>query len=324
MKCGPFVRGFLILSLCVLLLTATEAAPRLEASASTGQSNLGGQSYPSSSWALGVVVPEGAALQGGARLRWEGVRNVTAFLTLPNISMPDKIVYAVVSIMTSNGDVLQAAAGVRPNDSGWLAYSWMIPSVGSVPLVYRWIVNASEPELAPGSSLAISIFHNSSGWNLRILNQGTGVSIARAYPSGLGDTVEVGDQEVFSLESYSKSSATFRDMGNLTLTSLLMNGVKVTGGVYSYSEWDPSHDPLFVVGSSGSSPPTFISFGQANDGSFVWGYARVWASSGDSLTGIEMTLAAVMIFIVPVIVAALWKTRRPQHVLASSENRMVD
>ena len=308
MRRGPLARGLLVGLVCALLLPATAAAdPSLSVPHSATQA------YQSSSWALGIVVPQGASLQGGGKLRWEGVNNVTAVLTLPNITLPDRIVYVVLSVMTTGGAVLQAAVGVRPNDSAWLAYSWSIPDVESLPLVYRWIVNASGPEMAPSANVTVSIFFSSDSWNLRIADADTGISLERAFPVESGASLRAGDQEVFALESYSRSGTTFRGMGNLTLRSLLLDGARVTGGVYSYGDWDPSRNPLFVVGSSGTSPPAFMSFGQAEDGSFVWGYATVWGSSADPMIAIVETSALLSLVILAVLGTILWKVRRPRR-----------
>ena len=268
------------------------------------------QAYPSSSWALGVVIPEGAALAGGGKLAWEGVENITTEFTLPNISMPEGIVYVVASVMTSTGAVLQAAVGIRPGDTTWFAYSWSIPNAESIPLIYSWVLNGTEPELGPGSNVTVSIFQASGVWNARIEDMGTEVSVVHPLPDGKGSSLKAGDQEVFSLESYSRSAGTFQQMGNLTLGGVWADEVKVVGGAYTYGEWDPTHSPLFVVGSSGSSPPSFISIGQAKDGSFIWGYDEVWGNRGDSLLPAVMSLLVIVLPIVVVFGLAFWKTKR--------------
>jgi hypothetical protein len=295
-------------ALVLIMSTGVELSPipTPEAPAQVGAS---GQAYPTTSWAVGLVVPEGASLQGGGKVRWEGVNNLTAAVTLPNITLPDEIVYAVVSVMTSDGSVLQTAAGIWPNDSSWFAYAWLIPSSTSVPLVYQWVLNGSEPAMAPGANVSISIYQISGSWNLRVTDEETGAGVTQQFPSGIGQSVRVGDQEVFALESYSRSGATFRDMGNLTLTAVYLDGLKVTGGVYAYSDWDPTHNPLFSVGSAGVTPPSFVSLGQAKDGSFVWGYETLWKSPNDTLAIVETLLVLVSV-VLGVVGVVLWKTRK--------------
>jgi len=213
---------------------------------------------------------------GGGSVSWGGITNVTVSLALPDIDSPDGIVYAILSVMTSDGSVLQAAAGVLPNGTGWLGFAWSVQGAGSLKPSYQWVLNASGPEMSPLSNVSISIFRTSGLWDFRVSDADTGSSVEKAFPPGPAPALRVGDQEVFALESYSRTSATFRDMGNLTLYSILLDGNKVTGGCYLYSGWDPVHNPLFVVGSSGSSPPTFINAGEGPAGSFFWDFAGVW------------------------------------------------
>ena len=259
----------------MFLLTAlplgVQAAPVI---ASAGAGRV--QSYSNSSWALGIVVPEGAPVQGGGSLRWEGVGNVTVEVELPNITLPDRVVYAVESVMASDGSVLQAAAGAYPNRTFWLAYSWTVPGTGQGPVTYQWILNGSDPLMEPSAQVSISIYREGGVWNLRVENLDDGASVVRQFPKEVAGTLRAGDQEVFALESYSKSGSTFRTMGNLTMQAILVDDTKVTGGFYSYGDWDPTHNPVFVVGSSGTSPPIFISLTKIGTSSFAWGYTAGW------------------------------------------------
>jgi len=213
---------------------------------------------------------------GGGSVSWGGTTNVTVSLALPDIDSPDGVGCAILCVMTSDGSVLQAAAGALPNGTGWLGFAWSVQGAGSLKPSYQWVLNASGPEMSPLSNVSISIFRTSGLWDFRVSDADTGSSVEKAFPSGPAPALRVGDQEVFALESYSRTSATFRDMGNLTLYSILLDGNKVTGGCYLYSGWDPVHNPLFVVGSSGSSPPTFINAGEGPAGSFFWDFAGVW------------------------------------------------
>ena len=308
MRDKPFVHLVGAVALWVLLLPSPG---QVIAASSSSQSTTVGASYSTTSWALGVVVPEGAGLQGGGGLRWETVSNITALVTLPMISRPDRSVYAVLSVMTEDGSVLQAAAGVSANGSEWLAYSWLISDMRAAQLSYDWVLNASGPQMPPGSQVSFSIFRGSDRWNLKIAEAATGSSTEQPFPSGISASIKVGDQEVFAFESYSRAVTTFNQMGNLTLNGLFVDGRKVIGGSYSFSDWDMIHNPVFVVGSSGTSPPTFISFRQAGDGSSTWSYSGVWGGSGGfSVSGEQVILALMLLVSLFVVVLAFSITRR--------------
>jgi hypothetical protein len=270
------------------------------------------QAYPNASWALGLVAPEGAGLQLGGNLRWEEVNNVTALVVLPNISAPQRIVYVVMSVMTSDGSVLQAAAGTYPNTTGWLAYSWFIPSAQSMTLTYTWVLNASVPRMAPDSRASISIFFHDGGWNLKVEDVDTGSSVERSFPGGIATSLESGDQEVFALESYTREATTFQYMGNLTLVSLMVNGQRVTSGFYSYSDWNIGRNPVFVVGSAGSSVPAFISLESGTNGSIVWSYNTQWTGEVYGGATILLSVVAMLGVTFAVIGGVILFTREPK------------
>jgi len=277
----------ILLSICILL-----SGSELTLAEGTSQSRPV-SAYSNASWATGVVVPEGAGLQDGGKVHWEGVSNVTVSLTLPDIGSPDRVVYAVMSVMTSDGSVLQAAAGALPNSTGWRGFAWLVTGANSGSPTYLWVLNASQPEMSSMGTVLLSIFSEPGAWELKISDMATGSSVERSYPQGPGQVLRAGDQEVFALESYSRSQATFSEMGNLTLNSIWLDGQKVVSGCYLYSDWDMIHNPLFVVGSTGSSPPSFIYAGEGKTGSFFWDYAGVWGAQGDTLTGLAEILALV-------------------------------
>jgi len=249
--------------------------------------------YPNSSWAIGVVVPEGARILGGEGVRWEDITNVTASLALPDIKSPDEVVYAVLSVMTSDGSVLQAAVGAPPNRTGWFVFAWLIQGADSGTQSYQWVLNGSTPQMSPLANVSISIFRASGLWSLRVVDMANGSSVEKQFPPGLAPDLKVGDQEVFALESYSRTLATFLGMGSLRLYSILLDGNEVTGGCYLYSDWDMIHNPLFVVGSSGSSPPAFINAGEGPAGSFFWDYTGVWGVQENPFGSFAEALAAV-------------------------------
>jgi len=289
---------------CLLVISSQTPSPVVGASPDSSGS------YPNVSWALGVVVPEGSELQGGGSVKWETVTNVTAEVTLPNITNPDRNVYAIMSVMTEKGAVLQAAAGALPNRSVWLTFAWFVPDASSAQLEYDWILNASEPSMEPDSRIMLSFFEGPAGWTVKVAAEGSGSSVQKAFPPGSSGSLLSGDQEVFALESYSKAQSTFSEMGNLTLDELLLNGERVVGGFYTYSQWDPLHNPLFVVGSSGSSLPTFINIGKGEDGTVYWEYSVAWESVGGTLAGVEvLAIVGLLGAAVASVAVALWAFR---------------
>jgi hypothetical protein len=266
--------------------------------------------YLNSSWAIGVVVPEGAGLVGGGAAHWEDVTNVTASLVLPDIESPDGRVYAILSVMAKDGSVLQAAAGALPNRTGWLGFSWLVRGSNSGAPTYMWVLNASEPAMSPGANVSISIFRGSGGWRLSVTDLDTGTNATGSFPAGPGSTLTAGDQEVFALESYSRTQETFSNMGNLTLNSILLDGNRVESGCYLYSDWDMVHNPLFVVGSSGSSPPSFIHAMESPPGKYVWGYVGVWGAQSDSAGIAQAPVAAALASAVVLGALGVWLAKR--------------
>jgi len=279
-----------LLSVCLILPWSGVA---LAAGTTQSQRAAG---YANSSWAIGVVVPEGAGLLGGGGVHWGSVTNVTASLSLPDIESPDRTVYSVLSVMTSDGSVLQAAAGALPNRTGWLTFAWLAQGAASLTPTYLWVLNATEPAIGPRANVSISIFLASGAWSLSVNDLDSGSMVTRQFPPGPASTLKAGDQEVFALESYSKTPGTFSGMGNLTLNAILLDGKVVTSGCYLYSDWDMVHNPLFVVGSSGSSPPSFVYAREGNlPGSYIWSYVGVWVMQGDPFTGQVEALVVVAV-----------------------------
>jgi hypothetical protein len=296
------IKAGAVFALLLLILSASAragAAPEGEAA---------NQVYPNSSWALGVVVPEGAALQNGSILHWGRATNVTALVNLPNISLPDGVVYVVESVMTEGQGVLQVAAGIYPNNTSWFSYSWSIPDIDSTPLTYNWILNHSMPAMASGDLVAISIYQEAGLWNLKVADARTGASVERSFPGGISTSIMDGDQEVLALESYSRTPSTFMDMGNLTLQTLLVNGEAVVGGLYSYSDWDTLRNPVFVVGSSGTSAPSFISFEPGKGGTITWSY-QIWGGPPEPLVGLEISIIVLVLVSFLILGTILWITR---------------
>ena len=268
------------------------------------------QPYPSGSWALGVVVPENTQFADGSHLSWQNVDSVTAVVQLPNITSTDAPILAVESLMTSDGSVLQVAAGIYPNSTKWYAYGWYIGNVQTYPQTYAWILNSSRPEMVAGASVSLSIYYSSGHWHYAIEEMRTKETATGEYAFNVTSQMKSGDQEIFALESYSTSNGVFAHMGNMTLDTLTINEKRIAGGWYPYGSWDTTHKPLFVVG--GLTPPTYISLQQAEGGSLDWNY-QAWVNQGPSSYQIPFpqvfTPSLVAIAIVLAIVAYL-ATRR--------------
>ena len=287
----------------VLVLLAAQAP-------ANGASAEAKPAYTNTSWALGIVVPEGSGLQNGGAVRWQAVTNVTADVTLPNITLPDRNIYAVLSVMADNGAVMQVAAGALPNRSVWMTFAWFVPDASAAQVTYDWVLNASEPQVAPNSGIVLSIFWAPGGWNVKVSEAGSGRSVLRQFPSGASASLRSGDQEVFAVESYSRAQSTFRDMDNLTLDGLMLNGERVVRGFYTYSQWDPIHNPVFVVGSAGSSLPSFINIGEGAPGSFFWDYVATWPTSDGSPVGLaQLVIVAVLALAAAAVASAAWLVR---------------
>jgi hypothetical protein len=261
-----------------------------------------------------MVLPEGAKLEGGADLSWENVRNITVLVTLPIIDHPSDTVYAIMSVMTEDGVVLQVAAGIYPGNSTWLVYSMYIADVLQVPQHYTWVVNSSTPRAEPGDSEAISIFlSQDEGWSFRVADQERQSSLQLPFGVSSNHPAKVGDQEFFALESYSWDPATFEGMGSMTLGPTFVDGKTVSSGMYPYSGWDMVHYPLFVVG--GATPPQFVSIG-LNGSTATWTYGGTW--QGDVQIGYDIPIAVAFILglaasLVTVVISVLYVTGRTRR-----------
>jgi len=234
-------------------------------------------------------------------LSWENVRNVTVLVTLPTIDLPSDAVYAVLSLMISDGVVLQVASGIYPSNSTWLVYSMYIADVLQVPQHYTWVLNSSAPQAQPGDSEVISIFLSQvGGWSFRVADPERDSSIQLPFGLPSDQPPKAGDQEFFALESYSWNSSTFEAMGSMTLESTFLDGRTVSSGMYLYSNWDMIHSPLFVVG--GSTPPGFVSVG-LNGSTAMWSYGGTW--QGNIQTGYDTPIAMTFLVGLAVSIAAV-------------------
>lgn len=291
---GPSLeKGFLLLLCAALILpwggaTATQTLQQ-------GARIVLQQGYAQTSWGLGVVVPDGATLAGGERLSWASVTNVTAVMQIPKITNTSATTYAIVSLMTQDGVVLQSAFGIYPHNGSWLLYSMFINDIGQYPQHYTWVINSSAPAAEPGNIVTISIYRSPQQvWSFRAEDLNTSLSTQRAFGAATEEPLKTGDQEVFALESYSRDSSTFQGMGNMTLRSVFLNGERIVSGWYAFADWDATHNPLFVVG--GTAAPQFLGFSILHNGTAVWYFAGNWAGDGQ-VGGMWSVFAAVVILI---------------------------
>ena len=289
-------RSKLLLPLTCIVLVVLQ--PVIVVAAPAPQSNSGAplpQVEGQTSWGLGIVVPEGSNLLGGEKVNWTEISNVTAVLRIPDLTNVSAATYAVVSLMTQDGLVLQTAFGDLPGEGSWLVYAMFIANPGQVPQHYTWATNASQPAAGPGDVVSISLYHSLQGtWSFRASNLNTSISIQKSFGANTTAPLRSGDQEVLALESYASDSAMFHNMGNMTMLSLLLNEKKVESGWYLFADWDIIHNPLFVVG--GAEPLSFVDLSFLGGGTAVWYYSGNWAEGG-GVIGINVTLVAIVILL---------------------------
>ena len=231
------------------------------------------------SWAIGYVLPQGSIFSDGRRLSWPSATNITSVVRLPKMGATDGPTLAILSLMTEDSNVLQIAAGLYSGSTVWRAYAWLIRNAQSRQ-VYSWVLNGSMPEMRPGALVDLSLLLSAGGWRYKVIDVATGSAVRGSFGSGIDTTPKSGEQEVFSLESYSSNSSVFHEMGNMTLESLFVNGGRIASGGYFYGSWDPAHSPLFVVGSA--NPPPFIAVERMQNGTIVWSYQSNWIGNESS------------------------------------------
>ena len=264
-------------TMIVLVALISEQTVVAAGQAGTSWNQSGAWSRATQSWALGLVVPDGSKLQDGGLLSWKSTANLTVVTRLPNITNPDGVTYLILSAEGNDGSVFQVALGVWPGSSSWTVSSWYITGLGTGSLSYRWVLNCSGPQMVPGAEVAASIGVSQGSWWLQVEDLNTSGRVTDRVASPGLSTFVSGDQEVFALESYSRSSTVFKDMGNATMLALYADGKKVVGGWYLYGGWDPTRNPLFTVGTS--DPPTFISGAVFPEGRVVWSYDALWTGA---------------------------------------------
>jgi hypothetical protein len=221
------------------------------------------------------------------------VENVTALFQIPNISNPGGTTYAILSLMTSKGSVLQSAVGVLPGEHRWLVDTMFVGRIMEVPQVYHWILNSSAPASSPGQTITISIYRGST-WITAVRNLETGSSVEVSYAVEANQTLALEDQEVFALESYAIDSGTFVNMGLMTLESIYVDGTRALGSWYIYGDWDPAHSLTFVVG--GAPPPAFMGIRISGQGTAQWYFAGLMG--GEPLGGAKGPVTLVTALVV--------------------------
>jgi hypothetical protein len=263
---------------------------------------------PGVSWGLGVVLPNGANLVNGNQLSWADVRNLTTLVKLPSITEPDGVTYFVLSAEGDNGAVFQVAAGVWPGCHGWSAYSWYVTGADTNAPSCAWVMNSSAPSMAPKDLISMSLIVGANAWVMKVHDINSSESRSDSMPS-LGLTgFASGDQEVVALESYTKAASTFRQMGSASLLEVLADGTQVAGGWYAYGGWDPTHNPLFVVGNS--QPPAFVSLKMTGSGQAFWSYEAPWTAAVPPMSFQPVVIAYVTLA-ASVPIALIVGTRTP-------------
>jgi len=285
--------------LTVLLLMPSASLSRPASGAIASQYSSSG------SWALGLVVPQGAPLSGGSKVSWGSVSNVTVGLQLPEIQHTDATIYAILSVMTSDGSILQLASGLEPNATSWRTYGMWIRNPTEYPQEYRTVLDNSSPALAPGAWISLSMYVENGFWNYRARGSGPSDSIHSVLNESLSPTPMSGDQEVFALESYTSTGSVFAGMRNLTVSSVLIDGDEVQGGTYFYGGgWNPSHTPLFIVG--GEPPPIFVTAQSCTGNYACWSYVSPWSGNQGPLVSPDLTLVILcVIVLVPIATASI-------------------
>ncbi|MGC8661561.1 MAG: hypothetical protein ACP5TZ_03550 [Nitrososphaeria archaeon] len=273
----------------------------------------GAPSYSSGgSWAVGVVVPENSELAGGVHVNWNSVNNVSVLFNLPNISVTDGTIYAIMSLMTENGSIIQVAAGLYPNSSHWSVYAMYILNPNSYPQVYRQATVPREIRMFPRDTLSMSIYF-SGKWRFTVQDLTQNTSTISYFNVSIPAELKDGDQYVFALESYSSNSSVFKSMQNMTLCGLFLNGRKVDNGWYLYTTWNNENFPLFIVG--GATPPSFITASFTGNGTVTWSYVSAWSTVAPSPIPFYLitdVLAAAAITNIAVLAMLVLKRRKAQ------------
>lgn len=258
-------------------------------------------------WALGIVIPEGASLNNGDTVKWGLSSNLTVVLSVPMINMTDDTVYAIVSVMTESGVVLQAAAGIEKGDSCWRSYVMYARGIYSGKKEYVPVLLGGSPSFLPGDSAIISIYSEFSDdvpvWSVRIVNPSSREEVlVRLFSDGSSRFMK-GDHEVVALESYTKNEEIFRNMGEMVLEDVFIDGKRVLGGWYVSDGQVFMSNLLFEVG-AGEPVPSFLYLADSGNSSVVWGYSSgSWEPmrNNSSILLLGALLLSILVIIIVVI-----------------------
>jgi len=260
------------------------------------------------SWGLGLTIPNGSPLEDGSRVEWGKHRNITVVLTLPNISYTDKTIYFIVSIMTKQQTIIQAAIGIHPNNTYWTSSFMYVRNVYQHNKTYIAVLLDSPPYFHPYDKASISIYYRPSEdgaggvWASSITNLSTGKSIDVDILVDNSSTFMDGEQEVIALESYTSNEKIFEQMDQAILHSILVDGRRVLGGWYIDDGQVFDRRPLFEVG--GGQAPSFISIIFKDDGTIAWIYSKpTWNNSLSPVYSIMFLLLLVISMIIVVYLA---------------------
>lgn len=259
------------------------------------------------SWAVGVAVPEGGETSQG-KVDWGRSKNLTVIFTLPSINSTEATIYVIVSAINSEGNVMQAAAGLEPGDNVWRSYAMYITGVRELNTDYYPILLWGPPLFRPSENASISLYsqkdENGMSWIARFRNLSTGQeNLAKILEGGDGYFM-VGDQEVVTLEAYTWSEDVFSKMRELRVHGIFLDGCKVIRGLYGVSGLAFDVDTLFIVG-GGAPPPPFIRLEIEDNGGAKWVYSPIsWAETGHA-SAFYLVIFAVAILIVSIVYVAL-------------------
>ncbi len=257
-------------------------------------------------WALGIVVPDGAPTKGGV-VKWDSSSNLTVVLTIPKINMTDSTIYVIVSVMTKSGIIIQAAIGIESDDECWRSYVMYVHDVYTSSKGYVPVLLGGPPSFSPGDSAIISIYSEFIDsipvWTAKITNLSTqeGQEI-RLFSDGSSRFMK-GDHEVVALESYTKSEHVFRNMGQLILHDVFVDGQRVLGGWYVSNGQVFMSNLLFEVG-AGEPVPSFLYLVTSNNSGAIWGYSNEsWEPSPDG--SFFLLLGALLLVILLIMFVAV-------------------
>lgn len=249
------------------------------------------------SWGLGLVIPDGSPLRDGSTVRWNEFSNVTVVVTLPRINHTDGAIYVILSVMTSSRTILQVAAGLYPEENAWFVYSMYITATEPTEKRYVPVSIKGGPIMKPGDTASLSIYSSNSGssvmWMEKVCNLNAGECRTASMLNDGSNVFMPGEQEIIALESYTVTESVFEHMGNMTLHSILANGIQVMGGWYVSDGMVFDRSPLFQVGGTAYVPP-FISLRFTSDGKAIWYYSPSWERSTDSLSGLNVLITFMM------------------------------